>query len=292
MAAVFAPTTEPYQLAEDTWLIPRLVPAGPQGFVFINSLVIRGEEPVIVDTGAAVHREQWREDVFSLVEPTDVRWIFISHEDADHVGNLPLLLETCPNATVLTDLLGMTKLGVLQGLPPTRCRWLNPGEVLRAGDRTVRAVRPPLFDSAGTRGLFDEATGALWAVDSFATPTPVAVCEATDLPADLWADGFRQMNSLENPWHAWLDPVAFGSHVDAVAGLSPSAIASCHGPVLRGERLDRAFAMTRNLAGQPPAVTPGQPLLDEIIAAALAAAESPTLTAAQIPAPATPPAGS
>jgi hypothetical protein len=39
-------------------------------------MVIRGREPVIVDTGAPVHREQWLEKVFSVVEPEDVRWIF------------------------------------------------------------------------------------------------------------------------------------------------------------------------------------------------------------------------
>ena len=49
-------------------------------------MVIRGREPVIVDTGAPVHRAQWLEKVFSVVEPEDVRWIFLSHDDGDHTG--------------------------------------------------------------------------------------------------------------------------------------------------------------------------------------------------------------
>jgi flavorubredoxin len=46
-------------------------------------MVIRGRQPVIVDTGAPVHRAQWLEKVFSVVEPEDVRWIFLSHDDGD-----------------------------------------------------------------------------------------------------------------------------------------------------------------------------------------------------------------
>jgi hypothetical protein len=72
------PVTRPEAIAADTFLIPNLAP-GPDGLLLpVNSMVIRGREPVIVDTGAPVHREQWLEKVFSVVEPEDVRWIFLS----------------------------------------------------------------------------------------------------------------------------------------------------------------------------------------------------------------------
>lgn len=267
-----APPSTPHKISADTWLVPRLAPAGPEGFVYLNSLVIRGREPVIVDTGALVHRDDWQRDVFTLVDPDDVRWVFISHEDADHVGNLPLVLEMCPNATVVTEFLAAMKLGVMLGLPPTRCRWLNPGEALDAGDRELVAVRPPVFDSAGTRGLFDPTTGVLWAADAFAGPTPELLYEASDLPAGMWAATFARMNSLENPWHAWLDPARYAEHVGDVATLPLTAIASCHGPVLRGGFIRDAFAMLHQLAGEPAAQAPGQPTLDAIVAAAMAAA--------------------
>jgi hypothetical protein len=32
----------------------------------------------------------------------------------------------------------------------------------------MRLVLPPIFDGPTTRGLFDERTGVLWGVDSFA----------------------------------------------------------------------------------------------------------------------------
>jgi hypothetical protein len=248
-----------------------LAPAGPEGFVYLNSLVIRGSEPILVDTGAAVHRTEWQNDVFGLVDPVDVRWVFISHEDADHVGNIPLLLELCPQATFVADFLSFMKIGVLYGLPPDRARWLNPGESLRAGDRLLTAFRPPLLDSASTRGLIDTSSGIMWTADSFAGPTPEVVVEAGDLPPGMWADSFVSMNSMENPWHQWLDPKAFGAHVDSIRTLRPRIVASCHGPVLRGGFVDDAFELARGLAGAPMHAVPGQQTLDQIVAAAMAA---------------------
>ena len=51
-------------------------------------MVIRGAQPVIVDTGCSRVRDSWLAAAFSVVEPEDVRWIFISHDDHDHIGNL------------------------------------------------------------------------------------------------------------------------------------------------------------------------------------------------------------
>ncbi|MET0908382.1 MAG: MBL fold metallo-hydrolase [Ilumatobacteraceae bacterium] len=97
------PATEPQRIAPDTFLIPNLVAAQPGTFVFMNSMVILAEQPVIVDTGAPLFREEWLEKVTSLVDPADVRWVFISHDDGDHIGNLAALLELAPNARVITN---------------------------------------------------------------------------------------------------------------------------------------------------------------------------------------------
>jgi flavorubredoxin len=77
--APLAPSTyvPPTEVATDTFVIHQVQPAlGQPLFVYLNSMVIRGEEPVIVDTGTPANREQWLQDAFSLVEPKDVRWVF------------------------------------------------------------------------------------------------------------------------------------------------------------------------------------------------------------------------
>jgi hypothetical protein len=46
-------------------------------------------------------------------------------------------------------------------------RWVNDGQSFHAGDGVLQAVRPPMGDGAGTRGLFDPTTGVYWAADCF-----------------------------------------------------------------------------------------------------------------------------
>lgn len=50
---------------------------------------------------------------------------------------------------------------------PDRVLFLPDGASFEAGDRTLTAVRPPIFDNPTTRGLFDTKTGVYWSADAF-----------------------------------------------------------------------------------------------------------------------------
>jgi flavorubredoxin len=264
------PSPLPELIAPETFLIPNLALAPDGLFLPVNSMVIRGREPVIVDTGAPVHREQWLEKVFTVVEPEDVRWVFLSHDDGDHTGGLFDVLERCPHATLVTNFFSVERLRIEKpALPLSRMRWVEPGGSFDAGDRVLHLFRPPVFDGPTSRGLFDPKSGAMWIVDSFPCFTP-GTLDADEMPQDLLAQVMPALSSAISPWHAWLDPAAFNRHVDAVEALGAHTAASAHGPVLRGERLDDAFDRTRTLAAMPIIPTPGQELLDSLLAPTLA----------------------
>jgi len=159
-------------------------------------------------------------------------------------------------------------------LPLARMRWIEPGESFDAGDRVLKLFRPPVFDGPTTRGLFDLKSGAMWIVDSFPCFTTGSL-DADDLPQELLADVMPALSSAISPWHAWLDPAAYLRHVDAVEALGAHTVASAHGPVLRGSRLDDGFDRLRALAGAPIIATPGQELLDSLLAPTLAEAAAP-----------------
>jgi flavorubredoxin len=259
------PTTGPVKVAPDTYLIPNLAPAG-EAFVPVNSLLILGEEPIVVDTGAPVHREHWLEMVWSLVDPEDIRWVYLSHEDGDHTGSLADVLEAAPQATLVLNMFGTERLALERPVDLTRLIWREPGEHFDAGDRRLHLVLPPIFDGPATRGLYDEKTGVLWAVDSFAALTPGAVHHVEDIPADLYDESFPFFNSLVSPWHQWIDPVRYNAHVDTVEALAPRVVTSAHGPILVGDAIHDAFDRVRSLAGEPRLAPPGQEGLDEILA--------------------------
>jgi flavorubredoxin len=264
------PVTSPVQVAPESFLIPNLAAAG-DAYLPVSSLLIRGNEPIVVDTGAPVHHDHWVEMVFGLVDPEDIRWVFLSHEDGDHVGALDTVFEAAAQATFVSNFFGCERRALESPVPLARTIWLEPGDTFVAGDRRMRLVLPPIFDGPATRGLFDETTGVLWAVDSFAAATTGAVHDVEDLPRDLFDETFLFLNSLVSPWHQWLDPARYGRHLDSVQSLRPQVVTSAHGPVLAGDAIDDAFARVRTLAGEPRHLPPGQELLDEILATAVAA---------------------
>ena len=269
-----APVAEPQRIADDTWLIPNLVPAGPGTYLYVNSMVILAEEPVVVDTGAPLHREQWLDAVSSIVDPADVRWVFLSHDDGDHIGNMAPFLDRAPNATVVANFFSAERAALEpdRALPIERMVWLEEGTSFDAGDRRLHLFRPPIFDGPTTRGLYDERTGVMWAVDSFAAFTTGAVYHAADLPYEMYDETFRLINSMVSPWHQWLSADLYGRHVDKVEAIGATTIASAHGPVLSGPYLSGAFDRVRAMAGQPIVPGPGQELLDELLAQVLVGA--------------------
>jgi len=58
------------------------------GVVPINAFVLHGSEPVLVDTGAAVERDEIMTALQSVIDPLDLRWIWLTHPDFDHIGSL------------------------------------------------------------------------------------------------------------------------------------------------------------------------------------------------------------
>ena len=264
-------TPEPHLVARDTFVVATLAAEPLSGaFVAINTMVIRGEQPVLVDTGFSLMREAWLASTFSVVEPDDVRWIFISHDDHDHIGNLLAVLDLCPKATLVGNWSMTSRLAGDVSLPLERMRWLDAGDSFDAGDRTLQLVRPPLFDSPATRGLYDPTTRVLWAADTFGALVQGAILEADDADLDLYDASFVMMNQWNTPWLEWVDPARFAGHVAPTASLPLDAVASAHGPILRGDRIAREFAATAKLAGQPILSTPDQSALDQLLAAATA----------------------
>ncbi len=259
----------PTKVAADTWVIHSVQEAlGQPLFVYLNSMVILGAEPMIVDTGTIANREQWLEDVFSLVEPEDVRWIFLSHDDVDHTGNLDQVMDACPNAKLVCNWAMVERHTNCFEFPLARCRWIMDGDTLDIGDRQLLARRPPVYDSPTTRGLFDPTTGVYWSVDTFATPLPDPDLGVADLDPEFWDFGLALFAlGAVSPWLSLVDGDKYAAYVDQTQGLDIKTVAACHSPVIEGPYIERAFARIRQLPSMVPPPMPDQSVLDEIIAA-------------------------
>jgi flavorubredoxin len=261
----------PELVAPDTWLVHQVQEAlGAPLHVYLNSMVFTGREPLILDTGTVANRRQWLEDVFTLVPPEEVRWVFLSHDDADHTGNLAEVMARCPNATLVCSWSILERHTNAFAFPLERCRWVGDGETLDAGDRTFRAVRPPTYDSPTTRGLLDESTGVYWGVDSFACPSPgEPVATVAELDPEFWREGMAMFNhNALSPWLSLVDPERFGALCDRVRALGMTTIATAHSPLIGPGSIDDAFALLRDLPIVDAPPVPDQAALEAMLVAA------------------------
>ncbi len=266
-----SPTTclPPTRLDADTWLIHQVQHAlGAPLSVYLNSMVITGAQPVIIDTGSPNNRGRWLDDVFGVVDPADVRWVFLSHDDSDHTGNLAQVMEACPSATLVCSWALVERFSNAFRFPLERCRWLNDGESIDVGDRCIRAVRPPVYDSPATRGFLDERTGVYWGVDAFASPSPGdPVPTVADLDREFWAYGMTMfVHHALSPWLGLVDRARFGAEIDRVQAMGMTTIATAHSPLITSRSLCDAFALLRSLPDRPIPPVPGQGALDALLA--------------------------
>ena len=88
----------PFEVAPETFILPSSLPVPLPGFghVPINSYLIKSREPVLIDAGMAIEKEEWLKTLESLIDPKELKWIWITHDDADHTGNIQDVLRMAP----------------------------------------------------------------------------------------------------------------------------------------------------------------------------------------------------
>jgi hypothetical protein len=107
-----------------------------------------------------------------------------------------------------------------------------------------------------------------WAVDAFASLlTDPAASDTAELDPRFWEETFLHSNRMISPWHTLVDPAKFDRHVDKVATLPITTIASAHSTAVRGHNVAKAIRLIRQVARMDAAPLPTQTDLETILAA-------------------------
>lgn len=251
---------EPFAAAPDTHVIPTYWPVPNVGVIPMNAFVIRAAEPVLVDTGTGALTDDFVDALTSIVRPTDLRWIWLTHEDRDHTGSLLRLLELAPEAKVVTTFMAVGRMLPEHPFPLDRLRLVNPGEAVNIGDRNLLALRPPLFDSPATVGFLDDRSGLLFSSDCFGAPLPTAgeaaAHRADQIDPETLAAAQTAWATVDSPWVTMVDQAALAHALDTVRATQPRAVLSSHLPPIH-DCLDRvAQTLARTPSADPvPGVT-------------------------------------
>ncbi len=260
------PALKPYKAAEDTWVLPSYLPVPGLGLIVVNSYLILGKEPVVVDTGMPVVRQEFLEHLWSLVNPQDVKWVFLTHDDADHSGNLIDVLGAATQAKLVVPFIGYARLETAYHMRPERVHMMNPGQVLELSDRKLALLRPPLFDSPATTALFDGESRVLFSADSFGSFIPNLGEDVRDIDEQKFMEGFGIFNRGNHPWSAWADVNKIDVVLQQIRTLNPGVIAGCHAPMIRSG-IEGYLQALHSLIGLEPLLGPDQAVFEQIMSA-------------------------
>ena len=241
------------------------------GSIAINAFVLHGSEPVLVDTGTVAGTREFMATLGSVIDPSDLRWIWLTHTDFDHIGSLAALLQANPKLRVITSFLGVGIMGLSYApLPMDRVYLVNPGQSVTVGDRRLTAVRPPLFDNPITTGFVDDGSGILFSSDCFGALLPAVPQDAADLDTAELRAGQVLWATIDSPWVHRVDRDAFGHSLDRLREMEPTMVCSSHLPPAPGAMLD-VFAGSLAMApAADPFVGPDHAALEAMLAGMVA----------------------
>ncbi len=258
-----------HKLDRDVSVLNDQVPIPGVGFLPVNAFVLHAAEPVVVDTGLSLPARGFMEALGSVVDPSDVRWIWLTHPDRDHTGALFELLDAAPRARVITTFLGAGIMSTERPLPLDRVYLLNPGQSLDVGDRTLTGFRPPLYDSPATVGMYDDRSGTCFSSDCFGAPMSSAELAASgdvgDVSRDELRDGQLLWATIDSPWVHTTDPSGYLGTLRPLQDMDPTAILSAHLPPALGQTTE-FFDMLATAPFTDPFVGPDQQALEEMLA--------------------------
>jgi glyoxylase-like metal-dependent hydrolase (beta-lactamase superfamily II) len=249
----------------DTTALISYYPLPGLGVLPVNSFVIHAKEPVLIDTTVGAIRSDYLQELTSVIDPEDLRWIWLTHIDADHIGNLRSLLSLAPNAHIVTSYLGMGKLSLLD-MPLDRIHLLNPGQRLSAGDRELLAVHPPVFDAPETQGVLDLESGILFSSDCFGGLLQTPEESLSAISTDALRQGMITWATIDAPWLHSLDRRVFDSQLQAIRTLRPQMVLSSHLLPATSVMLDQMCGNLSEALTAPVFVGPDQAALMRMMA--------------------------
>jgi flavorubredoxin len=221
---------EPYQATADIDVVPSYFPIPGLGILPVNAFVLKAAQPVLVDAGLVPLSDEFMEKLSSVIDPSDLRWLWLTHTDQDHIGSLWRVLEAAPELRVVTTFLGVGKMSLFEPLPMDRIYLLNPGQSLDVGDRILTAIKPPSYDAPETTGFHDPKAAAFFSSDCFGALMSEPAKNAAGIETEKLRDGMVTWATVDAPWLNIVNRTLFDKSLNSIRELSPKLILSAHLP--------------------------------------------------------------
>jgi len=217
------------EIGDDIYRISTPVPpnpALPAGFTF-NQFLIVDDEPLLFHTGLRGMFPLVHEAIEAVIPARTLRYLGISHFEADECGALNEFLDVAPHAVPLCS--AVAKMVSVDDVADRDALGLGDGEQLSLGKHTVGWIDTPHLPHGWDCGyLFEKKTGTLFCGDLFTQP---GADHAPLIEGDILG-----------PSEAMRDAMDYYAHTKNTAGLiaklaanEPTTLACMHGSSWSGK---------------------------------------------------------
>jgi flavorubredoxin len=219
-------TTTVHEIADGIYRISTPSTVVPGGFTF-NQYLVTGDEPLLFHTGPRKLFPAVRDAVATVLPVERLRWLGLSHFEADECGALNEFLAVAPHAKAVGSRTAiMVSVNDVADRPG---RALADGETLELGGHAVRWFDTPHLPHAWETGyFFEDRTRTLLCGDLF---TQFGADHAPLTESDILGPSEAGRRRLDYYAHA---PTT-RSMLERLAAERPTTLACMHGSAWRGD---------------------------------------------------------
>lgn len=211
------------------------VPALPGGFNFGQYLIV-DDEPVLFHSGLRRMFPLVREAISKVMPVDRLRYVGLSHFEADEAGALNEFLAVAPAAEPLSSDIGA--LVSINDVADRPARGLADGEEFSIGSRTLRWIYTPHVPHGWDCGvLFDATNGTLFCGDLFTQG-------GMNHPPVTGQDVLGPSEQFRGPLDYFAHSRDTGAILERLAALQPKLLGCMHGSAYSGD----GAALLRELA--------------------------------------------
>ena len=214
------------EVAEGIFRISTPVTVLPGGFTFNQYLVV-DEEPMLFHTGPRRMFTLVREAVAAVMPVDRLRYVGLSHFEADECGALNEFLAVAPRAEPVCG--RIAAMVSIDDVADRKARALAEGETLALGRHTLRWLDAPHVPHGWECGyLFEERTRTLLCGDLF---TQGGAEHAPLTESDILGPSEAMRGGLDY----WAHSRNTRATLERLAALAPTTLACMHGAAWRGD---------------------------------------------------------
>ena len=206
----------------------------PEGMSY-NSWVILDSQVAILDTADGRKAAEWRHNLAEALQGRTPDYLVVHHMEPDHAALVAGMLEQYPALQVVCSAQALKMLPqFFEGIRlDGRVRTVKEGDTLTLGEHTLRFIAAPMVHWPEVLMSYEEQTGTLFAADGFGK------FGALQHETDDWAcEARRYYFNICGKYGVQVQNV-----LRKAAALSIQAISPLHGPVLRGEAMQKAMSL-------------------------------------------------